>query len=103
MVSNFIPRRAAIVKPHRVPSAARTRLAGVHLSRAPWLAARGMIPAENWIVLSGPEWGRLLPPANAGAKSSWDVPHAVAIKLAEWVIPNEEEPTTAAGWISRTA
>lgn len=86
-----------IVKPHpmsRPPADAPGSLV-IHLvSRALEGGSWHEFPVENWIVLSGPEWGQLLPPANAGAKSSWDVPNAVAIKLAEWVYPQNEEKTT---------
>jgi hypothetical protein len=31
-------------------------------------------PAENWIVLSRPEWSELLPDGPVPLKSSWTVP-----------------------------
>ena len=50
-------------------------------------------PAENWIVLSRPEWSELLPRGPVAAKSSWTVPQGVAARLAEWVYPQNEERT----------
>ena len=50
-------------------------------------------PSENWIVLSAAEWGQLLPAGNVSAKQSWIVPSPVAVKLAEWVYPQNEEKT----------
>jgi hypothetical protein len=50
-------------------------------------------PAENWIVLSRPEWSGLLPDGPVPLKSSWTVPQAVASRLAEWVYPQNEERT----------
>jgi hypothetical protein len=50
-------------------------------------------PSENWIVLSRSEWGQLLPAGAATPNVSWDVPRPVALKLAEWVYPQNEEKT----------
>jgi hypothetical protein len=76
-------------------------------SRPPAFAADGMaihlvsrslqdgswheFPSENWIVLSREEWTQLLPAGKATATSAWDIPHAVAVKLAEWVYPQNED------------
>jgi hypothetical protein len=48
-------------------------------------------PAENWIVLGKSEWTQLLPPKDIALKASWDVPLPVAVKLVEWVYPQNEE------------
>jgi hypothetical protein len=50
-------------------------------------------PAENWIVLSKPEWAQLLPAEAPTLKTSWEVPRPVAVKLAEWIYPQNEEKT----------
>ena len=50
-------------------------------------------PAENWIVLSRAEWGQLLPSGAVTPNVSWEVPRPVALKLAEWVYPQNEEKT----------
>jgi hypothetical protein len=51
-------------------------------------------PSENWIVLSRAEWTQLLPPGEAlTLKSSWEIPRPVAVKLAEWIYPQNEEKT----------
>ena len=50
-------------------------------------------PAENWIVLSRAEWGQLLPVDALALKLSWEVPRPVAVKLAEWIYPQNEEKT----------
>jgi hypothetical protein len=50
-------------------------------------------PSENWIVLSRSEWSQLLPAATAVPNVSWEVPRPVALKLAEWVYPQNEEKT----------
>ncbi len=48
-------------------------------------------PAENWIVLAKSEWTQLLPPRDVAVKASWDVPLPVAVKLVEWIYPQNEE------------
>jgi hypothetical protein len=50
-------------------------------------------PAENWIVLSRADWTQLLPSETLTLKTSWEVPRPVAVKLAEWVYPQNEEKT----------
>ena len=50
-------------------------------------------PSENWIVLTRDEWGQLLPAGPAAANASWELPRPVAVKLAEWVYPQNEEKT----------
>jgi hypothetical protein len=50
-------------------------------------------PAENWIVLNRAEWGQLLPVDALALKPSWEVPAPVAVKLAEWIYPQNEEKT----------
>jgi hypothetical protein len=52
-------------------------------------------PAENWIVLSRSEWSQLLPVGAVAPNVSWEVPRPVALKLAEWVYPQNEEKTQA--------
>jgi hypothetical protein len=52
-------------------------------------------PAENWIVLDRAEWGQLLPGDTVGLNASWELPRPVAVKLAEWVYPQNEEKTQA--------
>ena len=50
-------------------------------------------PSENWIVLSRAEWGQLLPAGAVAPNVSWEVPRPVALKMAEWVYPQNEEKT----------
>jgi hypothetical protein len=50
-------------------------------------------PSENWIVLSRAEWGQLLPAGAVAPNVSWEVPRPVALKLAQWVYPQNEEKT----------
>ncbi len=50
-------------------------------------------PTENWIVLSRSEWSQLLPAGAVAPNVSWEVPRPVALKLAEWVYPQNEEKT----------
>jgi hypothetical protein len=50
-------------------------------------------PAENWIVLSRAEWTQLLPGEASALKASWEVPRPVAVKMAEWIYPQNEEKT----------
>jgi hypothetical protein len=50
-------------------------------------------PAENWIVLSRAEWTQLLPGEAPALKTSWEVPRPVAVKMAEWIYPQNEEKT----------
>ena len=52
-------------------------------------------PAENWIVLSRSEWSQMLPAGAVAPNVSWEVPRPVALKLAEWVYPQNEEKTQA--------
>ncbi|MEO8371192.1 MAG: hypothetical protein ABI806_18555 [Candidatus Solibacter sp.] len=50
-------------------------------------------PSENWIVLSKAEWQHLLPVAGAARGAAWTVPKPVAVKLVEWIYPQNEEKT----------
>jgi hypothetical protein len=50
-------------------------------------------PSENWIVLSKAEWQQLLPAAGTLRGASWPVPKPVAVKLVEWIYPQNEEKT----------
>jgi len=50
-------------------------------------------PSENWIVLSKAEWQQLLPAAGTARAASWAVPKPVAVKLVEWIYPQNEEKT----------
>jgi hypothetical protein len=50
-------------------------------------------PSENWIVLSKAEWQQLLPAAGAARGAAWPVPKPVAVKLVEWIYPQNEEKT----------
>jgi hypothetical protein len=52
-------------------------------------------PSENWIVLGRAEWGQLLPGDAVAQNASWELPRPVAVKLAEWVYPQNEEKTQA--------
>ncbi|MEO8595794.1 MAG: hypothetical protein ABI759_20910 [Candidatus Solibacter sp.] len=52
-------------------------------------------PSENWIVLSKAESGQLLPQATPARGAVWQVPKPVAVKLVEWVYPQNEEKTGA--------
>jgi hypothetical protein len=51
-------------------------------------------PSENWVVLTPEEWGQLLPAGPAAVHASWTIPRPVAVKLAQWVYPQNEEKTT---------
>jgi hypothetical protein len=85
------------IKPHptsRPPAVAAEALA-IHLvSRALAGGSWHEFPSENWIVLSRAEWAQLLPAETVAAKASWTVPQPVAVKLAEWVYPQNEEKTS---------
>ena len=61
-------------------------------------------PSENWIVLTRPEWQQLLPPEGAARDTSWTVPKPVAVKLVQWIYPQNEEKTgtIAAAWTWQT-
>jgi hypothetical protein len=50
-------------------------------------------PAENWIVLNRAETLQLLPEAAPKPGAVWTLPKPVALKLAEWVYPQNEEKT----------
>jgi hypothetical protein len=45
------------------------------------LRAVCLLPSENWIVLDGGEWSRLMAPADAKAGTTWDVTEALGTKL----------------------
>jgi hypothetical protein len=84
------------VKPHpqsAAPASAADAMV-VHLvSRSLAGGSWHEFPAENWIVLSRAEWTQLLPREALTLKTSWEVPRPVAVKLAEWVYPQNEEKT----------
>jgi hypothetical protein len=75
----------------------RTGVAGSGACVAIPVAAAGgswhEFSAENWIVLSAAKWSQLLPAGKVAAKQSWTVPAPVAVKLAGWVYPQNEEKT----------
>jgi hypothetical protein len=85
------------VKPHAqsAPPASAADSMILHLvSRSLASGSWHEFPAENWIVLSRAEWEQLLLRGDAVAlKASWEVPRSVAVKLAEWVYPQNEEKT----------
>jgi len=84
------------IQPHptsRPPAAAADSLILHLVSRALAGGSWHEYPAENWIVLNRAEWNQLLPPAPVEPKASWSVPQPVAVKLAEWVYPQNEEKT----------
>jgi hypothetical protein len=85
------------IKPHptSVPPAVPADALAIHLvSRALAGGSWHEFPSENWIVLSGAEWAQLLPAGTVAANSSWTVPQPVAVKLGEWVYPQNEEKTS---------
>jgi hypothetical protein len=86
------------VKPHPqsvAPASAADAMVLHLVSRSMAGGSWHEFPAENWIVLSRAEWTQLLPgealPLNL--KTSWEIPRPVAVKLAEWVYPQNEEKT----------
>jgi hypothetical protein len=84
------------IKPHPTsrPPAAPANSLVIHLvSRALAGGSWHEFPSENWIVLTPAEWGQLLPAGKVAANATWTAPQAVAIKLAEWVYPQNEEKT----------
>jgi hypothetical protein len=87
----------ATIKPHptsRPPASVANDALVIHLvSRALTGGSWHEFPAENWIMLSPAEWNQLLPAGKVTAKQSWTVPAPVAVKLAEWVYPQNEEKT----------
>jgi hypothetical protein len=84
------------IKPHpmsRPPGTPADSLV-IHLvSRALAGGSWHEFPSENWIVLSPAESSQLLPAGQTEVKQSWTVPRPVAVKLAEWVYPQNEEKT----------
>src|SRR5689334_17644303 len=84
------------IQPHpmsRPPSTPADSLV-IHLvSRALAGGSWHEFPSENWIVLSAPEWSQIMPAGPVAAKQQWSVPKPVAVKLAEWVYPQNEEKT----------
>jgi hypothetical protein len=85
------------IRPHpmsRPPTVPADALA-IHLvSRSIAGGSWHEFPSENWIVLSRAEWTQLLPAETVAAKVSWTVPQPVAVRLAEWVYPQNEEKTS---------
>jgi hypothetical protein len=84
------------VAPHPVslPPAAPADSLVLHLvSRSLAGGSWHEFPSENWIVLSKAEWQQLLPSAGAARGASWAVPKPVAVKLVEWIYPQNEEKT----------
>jgi hypothetical protein len=80
--------------PQSRPRAVSPDALAIHLvSRALAGGSWHEFPSENWIVLSRDEWKQLLPPEPATLRSAWTVPRPVAVKLAEWVYPQNEEKT----------
>ena len=78
-------------RPPAVPAGALA----IHLvSRALAGGSWHEFPSENWIVLSRDEWTQLLPAGTVAANASWTVPQPVAVRLAEWVYPQNEEKTS---------
>jgi hypothetical protein len=91
-----VPPGAPAIKPHPMsrPPAVTDDSVVIHLvSRALAGGSWHEYPAENWIVLSRPEWSQLLPAGPVTAKSAWTIPRPVADRLAEWVYPQNEEKT----------
>ena len=84
------------IKPHpvSVPPQAPADSLVLHLvSRSQAGGSWHEFPSENWIVLSRAESQQLLPAAAPARGSSWAIPRPVAVKLAEWVYPQNEEKT----------
>ena len=84
------------VKPHpqsAAPASAADALVLHLVSRSLAGGSWHEVPAENWIVLSRAEWTQLLPGEAPALKSSWEVPRPVAVKMAEWIYPQNEEKT----------
>jgi hypothetical protein len=85
------------IKPHptsRPPANLPPDTFVVHLvSRALSGGSWHEFPSENWILLNGAESNQLLPPGKVEPKQSWTIPQPVALKLAEWVYPQNEEKT----------
>ncbi len=84
------------VKPHAqsiAPASAADSMVLHLVSRSLAGGSWHEFPSENWIVLSRAEWGQLLPAGPVAPNTSWEVPRPVAVKLAEWVYPQNEEKT----------
>lgn len=84
------------VKPHpqsAAPASAADAMVLHLVSRSLAGGSWHEFPAENWIVLSRAEWTQLLPGEALTLKSSWEIPRPVAVKLAEWIYPQNEEKT----------
>jgi hypothetical protein len=84
------------VKPHpqsAAPASAADALILHLVSRSLAGGSWHEFPAENWIVLSRAEWTQLLPGEAPALKTSWEVPRPVAVKMAEWIYPQNEEKT----------
>jgi hypothetical protein len=84
------------VKPHAqsaAPASAADAMVLHLVSRSLAGGSWHEFPAENWIVLSRDEWTQLLPGEALTLKTSWEVPPPVAVKLAEWIYPQNEEKT----------
>lgn len=87
---------APAVKPHpqSAPPASAADSLILHLvSRSAAGGSWHEFPSENWIVLNRAEWTQLLPGGAVALNTSWEVPQAVGVKLAEWVYPQNEEKT----------
>ncbi len=50
----------------------------------------GAYPAENWIVLKRPEWGKLLPTQPIAAGSTWELDQDTAAKFLGYFYPATE-------------
>jgi hypothetical protein len=85
------------IKPHptsRPPASVPPDSLIIHLvSRALNGGSWHEFPSENWIILSAAEAGQLMPPGHVTSKQTWNIPQPVAVKLAEWVYPQNEEKT----------
>jgi hypothetical protein len=83
-------------RPQSIPPASAAASMALHLvSRSLAGGSWHEFPAENWIVLNRAEWGQLLPAGAVAPDTSWEVPGPVAVKLAQWLYPQNEEKTQA--------
>jgi hypothetical protein len=65
------------------------------------LTARGFntgswreFPAENWVVLSSPEWQKMLPPGNATTGEKWQIHPVLSRKLLTNFYPQTEDTSS---------
>ncbi|MBM4069058.1 MAG: hypothetical protein FJ271_08960 [Planctomycetes bacterium] len=85
VVARYLERRGKDLVPHDVKEVLGTRKAGN------W----GNLPSEGWVVLSKPQWTKLLPPGDVAPNITWELDKKVTARVLNHFYPPTENTDLA--------